>query len=251
MKRKPRGSTDRLVNWRLLQMTYGQIGFIQGGAGFLAYCIIMAQHGFHFSDLIGTRKRWNGKTYDEFEDHYGQEWVSIKIHINDFGTYHFVSVARCSETTWIYLSNGIFRGHRRHPMVRCVDLQDPSQLDHTTRHEVSANCVVSSIFMYMFHPSNEVLNFAIIFETCVAIFLSYCPQTLSTQVSSADKLSSFQLITFSFILFKDGPGGLSVYHLVLSSWPMTNGDVTWFVPIPTDFSKEKLIGNETTNVSYP
>lgn len=81
MQRKPRTSLDRLVNSRLLQMAYCQIGFIQTGAGFLSYYVIMAQHGFFFRHLLGVRKAWE-KDYGEVTDHFGQEWVQT-LHSNE------------------------------------------------------------------------------------------------------------------------------------------------------------------------
>lgn len=76
MKRKPRNAkTDKLVNNRLIQLAYCQIGFIQAAAGFLAYFVIMAENGFWPQDLIGLRSEWDNRLINDLEDSYGQEWT--------------------------------------------------------------------------------------------------------------------------------------------------------------------------------
>ena len=73
MKRPPRkASTDRLVNSRLISMSYGQIGMIQASAGFFTYFVIMAEHGFLPLKLFGLRKKWEDDTIDDLQDSYGQ-----------------------------------------------------------------------------------------------------------------------------------------------------------------------------------
>ena len=78
MKRPPRkASTDRLVNSRLISMSYGQIGMIQASAGFFTYFVIMAEHGFLPLKLFGLRKEWEDDTIDDLQDSYGQVNNSI------------------------------------------------------------------------------------------------------------------------------------------------------------------------------
>jgi sodium/potassium-transporting ATPase subunit alpha len=78
MKRKPRDAKkDKLVNERLISMSYGQIGMMQASAGFFSYFVIMGEHGFWMSKLIGIRKYWDSKAVNDIQDSYGQEWVSI------------------------------------------------------------------------------------------------------------------------------------------------------------------------------
>ena len=77
MKRPPRkASTDRLVNSRLISMSYGQIGMIQASAGFFTYFVIMAEHGFLPLKLFGLRKEWEDDTIDDLQDSYGQVYNS-------------------------------------------------------------------------------------------------------------------------------------------------------------------------------
>ncbi|CAF1019450.1 unnamed protein product [Rotaria sordida] len=76
MKRRPSiPRHNRLVNERLISMTYGQIGFIQVGAGFFTYFVIMAENGFLPSRLVGLRKSWESKYVNDLQDSYGQEWT--------------------------------------------------------------------------------------------------------------------------------------------------------------------------------
>ncbi len=81
MQRKPRNSQrDKLVNERLIGMSYGQIGMIQATAGFFTYFVIMGFNGFLPIDLIGLRRDWDdSRVY--VEDSYGQEWVGQKLNI--------------------------------------------------------------------------------------------------------------------------------------------------------------------------
>ena len=74
MERPPRDPDhDKLVNSRLINMAYGQIGMIQALAGFFTYFVIMGQNGFLPQDLFLLRRRWDN-TDTLVEDSYGQEW---------------------------------------------------------------------------------------------------------------------------------------------------------------------------------
>ncbi|GFX55422.1 hypothetical protein TNCV_267101 [Trichonephila clavipes] len=76
MKRRPRDPhIDKLVNERLISIAYGQIGMIQGAAGFFAYFVIMGENGFLPSRLLGVRKHWDSKAINDLEDSYNQEWT--------------------------------------------------------------------------------------------------------------------------------------------------------------------------------
>ena len=80
MERKPRDPFyDRLVNKRLISMTYGQIGMIQAAAGFLSYFVIMGENGFLPLTLLGLRSEWDNRNAI-VEDSYGQEWVRGPFH---------------------------------------------------------------------------------------------------------------------------------------------------------------------------
>lgn len=77
MKRRPRDPTrDKLVNERLISLSYGQIGMIQAAAGFFTYFVVLGESGFFFNQLFGIRKAWDSKSINDLVDSYGQEWVS-------------------------------------------------------------------------------------------------------------------------------------------------------------------------------
>ncbi|CAF1374203.1 unnamed protein product, partial [Adineta steineri] len=76
MKRRPRNpQQDRLVNKRLILMTYGPIGFIQAAAGLTTYFMIMAENGFLPLRLFGLRKSWESKYINDLQDSYNREWT--------------------------------------------------------------------------------------------------------------------------------------------------------------------------------
>ena len=50
------------------------IGMIQASAGFFVYFVIMAEHGFFPTRLLGLAKDWNDMTINDLEDSFGQEW---------------------------------------------------------------------------------------------------------------------------------------------------------------------------------
>lgn len=78
MKRQPRDpKKDKLVNERLISVSYGQIGMIQAAAGFFAYFVIMAECGFLPAFLFGLRESWDSKAINDLVDSYGQEWVCV------------------------------------------------------------------------------------------------------------------------------------------------------------------------------
>ena len=77
MKQKPRNpDVDHLVTRRMFNRAYFQIGMIQASAGFMAYFIVMADHGFYIYDLFHLRTLWDDKN-DLLIDRYGKLWVCI------------------------------------------------------------------------------------------------------------------------------------------------------------------------------
>jgi sodium/potassium-transporting ATPase subunit alpha len=141
MKRQPRNPfTDKLVNERLISMAYGQIGMIQAAAGFFVYLVIMAENGFWPSKLLGIRKKWDSPAINDLEDSYYQEWTYRDRKILEYTchTAFFVSIV----------------------IVQWADLL----ICKTRRNSI----VQQGIKNYM-------LNFGLVFETCLAAFLSYCP----------------------------------------------------------------------------
>ncbi|KAH9522382.1 Sodium/potassium-transporting ATPase subunit alpha-1 [Dermatophagoides farinae] len=141
MKRQPRDPQhDKLVNERLISVSYGQIGMIQAAAGFFSYFVIMAEHGFWGWMLFGLREKWDSQGVNDLEDAAGQEW-----------TYH-------ARKKLEYTCHTAF-------FVAIVVVQWADLIICKTRRN-------SLVHQKM---KNHVLNFGLCFETALAAFLSYCP----------------------------------------------------------------------------
>merc|ERR1712210_310182 len=141
MKRQPRNPfTDKLVNERLISMAYGQIGMIQASAGFFVYFVILCENGFWPSRLFGLRRAWDSQAVNDLEDSYGQEWTYADRKILEFSchTAFFVSIV----------------------VVQWADL-------------IICKTRKNSVFQQ--GMKNHFMNFGLLFETCLAAFLSYTP----------------------------------------------------------------------------
>lgn len=141
MKRKPRDpKKDRLVNSRLISMTYGQIGFMQAAAGFFTYFVIMAENGWNWRDLLFIRSRWDSRGVNDLVDSYGQEWTYTQRKQLEYtcNTAFFVSIV----------------------VVQWADL---------------LICKTRKLSIFQQGMDNHVLNFSLLFETLLAIFLCYTP----------------------------------------------------------------------------
>ncbi|XP_067123050.1 sodium/potassium-transporting ATPase subunit alpha-like isoform X2 [Centruroides vittatus] len=141
MKRKPRNPIkDKLVNERLISMSYGQIGMMQAAAGFFTYFVIMGENGFWPIHLFGLRKSWDSKAVNDLKDSYNQEWTynSRKILEYTCQTAFFISIV----------------------VVQWADLI----ICKTRRNSILQQGM-----------NNHMLNFGLVFETAAAAFISYCP----------------------------------------------------------------------------
>lgn len=102
MKRKPRNKfTDKLVNSRLIAMTYGQIGFIQALAGFVCYAVIMTQNGFAYFDLPGLRRTWDYNFKNDMVDSYGQEWTYTQRKVLEYTCHTMFFTAIVIVQPWV------------------------------------------------------------------------------------------------------------------------------------------------------
>lgn len=113
---------------------------MQAAAGFFTYFVFMAENRFLPDKLIKLRKCRDSRGISDFEDSYGQNWTYCDRKQLEYTcqTAFFVTIA----------------------VVQVADL-----LICKTRK--------LSIFQQGMH--SWVLNFAIIFEIALAIFLVYCP----------------------------------------------------------------------------
>ena len=121
-------------------MAYGQIGMIQASAGFFVYFVIMAENGFWPSKLLGLRRPWDSHAVNDLEDSYGQEWTYANRKVLEYTchTAFFVSIV----------------------VVQWADL-------------IICKTRKNSVFQQ--GMKNHFLNFGLVFETCLAAFLSYTP----------------------------------------------------------------------------
>ncbi|XP_069686798.1 sodium/potassium-transporting ATPase subunit alpha-like [Periplaneta americana] len=141
MLRHPRNPfKDKLVNMRMISLAYGQIGMIQVAAGFFSYFVIMGEYGFYPSRLLGLRKQWDSQAINDLEDSFGQEWT-----YND-------------RKELEYTCHTAF-------FVSIVVVQWAGLICCKTRR----NSIVHQ------GMNNWFLNFALVFETLLAAFLSYFP----------------------------------------------------------------------------
>lgn len=141
MKRPPRNpKVDTLVGSALISKSYGQIGMIQAFGGFFTYFVVMGQHGFNPSFLIGLRRPWDSKAINDLEDSYGQEWGLHDRKALEYTchTAFFVSIV----------------------VVQWAD---------------AIICKTRKVSIFTHGMKNWPLNFALLFETALAAFLSYTP----------------------------------------------------------------------------
>ena len=141
MKRGPRNpQTEGLMDDRLLFLSCGQMGLIQAAAGFFTYFVIMAENGFWPSKLIFIRQFWDSRAINDLRDSYDQEW-----------TYEDRKALEYSCQAGFFISI---------VLVQWVNL-------------LASRSRTSSMFRR--GMSNTILNFALVFETALAILLVYIP----------------------------------------------------------------------------
>uniref|UniRef100_H2ZT16 Sodium/potassium-transporting ATPase subunit alpha n=1 Tax=Latimeria chalumnae TaxID=7897 RepID=H2ZT16_LATCH len=141
MKRQPRNpKSDKLVNEKLISISYGQIGMIQALGGFFTYFVILAENGFLPLKLIGIRLDWDDRAKNDLEDSYGQEWTYEQRKIVEF-TCHTAFFTSIVVVQWADL-------------IICK----------TRRNSV-----------FQQGMKNKILIFGLFEETALAAFLSYCP----------------------------------------------------------------------------
>lgn len=143
MNRAPRNPVqDKLVNKRLISVTYGQIGMTQAMAGFSTYFSILLYYGFLPRDLVGLRASWENSDVTFIKDSWGHKWdyEHRMVLLNTARTGYFVSIV----------------------ITQMIDL-------------IMCKTRVNSLFQH--GMSNWVLNFSIVFEALLTGFLLYVPGT--------------------------------------------------------------------------
>jgi len=141
MLKKPRNiDTDHLLNEKLLFLSYGQLGLIQAASGFFTYFVIMAENGFWPPRLTGLRMEWDSRAINDLRDSYHQEWTYDDR----------------KQLEWTCQAGFLFS---------VVLVQWTCALQARSKSK--------SIFQ---RPMNNwVLNFALIFETVLALVIIYSP----------------------------------------------------------------------------
>jgi len=141
MLRRPRDAKkDKLVASKLLSMTYLQIGFIQALAGFFCYFVVLGDGGFNPGALVNLRASWDDEENEALMDSYGQEWGfrDRQRLLSSAQTAYFVSIVT----------------------VQWADL---------------IICKTRMLSIFEQKMINWSLNKALVFETCLAAFITYVP----------------------------------------------------------------------------
>ncbi|XP_076455702.1 sodium/potassium-transporting ATPase subunit alpha-3-like [Babylonia areolata] len=183
MKRPPRSSSDRLVNERLIAMSYGQIGMMQALGGFYAWILAFGQSGFLIRDLTGIRTKWDSDAVNDLEDSYGQNWTrSQRLDMEYSGyTVFFLTIV----------------------LVQWSDI---------------IICKTRRLSLIHQGMKNHVLTFGIFFETALTAFLSYTPGMAVALMTRPPRFTwwlaaiPFQILIFAYdetrrFILRRNPGG--------------------------------------------
>jgi magnesium-transporting ATPase (P-type) len=136
MQRVPRDkSKDRMVNYKLIGMSYGQIGMIQAAAGFACYFLVYDHFGLTYDDIAG-------EGFDYIDD---DKVIVAGLNYDDR-----MDILRKAQTSFL---------------VSIVVAQWADVIICKTREK--------SIFDQKMN--NMVLNVGLLEETILAIVLVYCP----------------------------------------------------------------------------
>lgn len=106
---------------------------------FYTYFAIMAESGFWPARLLGLRDAWSSR-FNDLEDSFGQEWAYVQRKVLEY-TCHSGFFAAIVMTQWTVL-------------IAC---------------KTRRNSVFTQLLL------NGTLNWALLFETALAIFFLYCP----------------------------------------------------------------------------
>ncbi|EJD75689.1 ATPase [Loa loa] len=168
MKRPPRNArVDKLVNARLMNFSYLQIGIMQAAAGFMTYFIIMAENGFHIHRLLWVRDEWDDPMVDDLEDSYGQQWTYMARK----------DLERCCHGAFFYAI----------VVVQWADL-----LISKTRY----NSIVQQ------GMSNWILNMGLIFTAALSTFLLFTPYVNKVFGLTPIRLSWAMIpVSFAWLIF--------------------------------------------------
>lgn len=84
---------DRLIDWRLIIYSYGQIGLIQALSAITVYFLFMASNGFRPESLILVQTAWNNRSHDSVLDSKITEWTFVDRKKLEYASHHVYLVA--------------------------------------------------------------------------------------------------------------------------------------------------------------
>ncbi|XP_023312013.1 LOW QUALITY PROTEIN: sodium/potassium-transporting ATPase subunit alpha-4-like [Anoplophora glabripennis] len=141
MTRHPRNpKKDKLINSKLIFLTYGQIGVIQACASYTSFFFMMGMQGFPFKSLIGIRPDWENKHITSMKNVNGKEFsFEDRDHLlHQCITGYFLSIV----------------------MTQIADL---------------LICKTRKLSLFQQGMGNHVLNAGLMFEIFLAGVVVYCP----------------------------------------------------------------------------
>ena len=168
MKKGPRNPrNDGLLDERMILLSCGQVGLVQAASGFFTYFVIMAENGFWPSRLLNLRTYWESRAINDLRDSYDQEWTYEDRKHLEYACHagFFFSVV---VVQWITVLVG--RSKKMSVFQRGM--------------------------------KNGILNFALVFETLLALVLIYVPGlNAGLQMGMLSPISWFPPIPFIIFLF--------------------------------------------------
>ncbi|KAJ8923103.1 hypothetical protein NQ315_001656 [Exocentrus adspersus] len=189
MTRNPRNpKKDKLINRRLILVTYCQIGVIQAISSYVCFFLSMHIHGFKFSTLTGIRSDWENYNVNDLKDSYGQEWTF--------------------ESREKLLRKGIASYFLSIVITQIADL---------------LICKTRKLSLLEQGMSNHVLNAGLLFEIVLAVIVVYCPYINSVfQMEPVEAYVLVPALPFAFgiilydecrkYLIRKYPGGFVYRH---------------------------------------
>ncbi|KAJ8986171.1 hypothetical protein NQ317_005645 [Molorchus minor] len=166
MRKSPRNpKKDKLINCKLISLTFAQIGVTQAVASYAVYFTIMAGHGFFWGQLKGIRKQWEDPDVTDLTDCYGQEWTFQQRQL---------LTRKCIAGYFLALN-----------VTQIADL---------------LVCKTRRLSLFQQGMTNHVMNAGLMFQIFLALIMVYCP-VLNTTLQFAPIEFVALLPTVPFAVF--------------------------------------------------
>jgi sodium/potassium-transporting ATPase subunit alpha len=171
MKKKPRNMlVDRLVNAKLINFAYLQVGCIQACAGFYTYIVVLMNYGFS-PEILPDRASWFGRT--------AVTWTMLDNATDTMMMHH---IDKNNVTQSVALGECNFPGD---PLCWSVDYTGTDALQHAQCAFFIAIIVVQwadllicktrTLSLFTQGMKNNTLNFGLFFTTVLGSLLCYIP----------------------------------------------------------------------------